>query len=204
MPSGGPLRIVGVVPAAGASRRMGRAKAALELDGRSFVQRAVDALGDGGCDEVIVVVPEGDAVVHAAALATGARVVTNPDPGEGPITSMRLAIGSLPGDADGIAWLPVDFPLVDAGVVSELRALAARERAPLTLPVLVTGEGRTRGHPPILGRSLFAELLDPELEGGARTVVHRHLAEAAFLETSDPGVVTDVDTPDEYRALGSP
>ena len=49
------LKIVGVVPASGASQRMGRDKAVLELEGRTFVQRAVDALRSGGCNDIIAV-----------------------------------------------------------------------------------------------------------------------------------------------------
>ena len=87
------LKIVGVVPASGASQRMGRDKALLELEGRTFVQRAVDALRSGGCDDIIVVVPGVPTTIRAAALDTDARVLTNPDPGEGPITSMLSQLG---------------------------------------------------------------------------------------------------------------
>ncbi|MGD8728448.1 MAG: phosphohydrolase, partial [Gemmatimonadota bacterium] len=58
-----------------------------------------------------------------------------------------------------------------------------------------------RGHPALFGQELFVELLDPDLEGGARTVVHRHLADALLVEVDDEGVVTDIDTPEIYRAV---
>jgi CTP:molybdopterin cytidylyltransferase MocA len=46
--------------------------------------------------------------------------------------------------------------------------------------------------------------MDPALEGGARTVVHRFAGAAAMVEVTDRGTVTDVDTPDAYRdAFGS-
>jgi molybdenum cofactor cytidylyltransferase len=199
------LKIVGVVPASGASQRMGRDKAVLELEGRTFVQRAVDALRSGGCNDIIVVVPKVPATIREAALNTDARVLTNPDPGEGPITSMRVAIGHLDDSADAIAWLPVDFPLVSGEMVRRLCDLARRTLAPLTLPVheyfIEDVRHEKRGHPAIFSRALFSELLDPALQGGARTVVHRHLEHAAIEVFRDPRVATDVDTPSAYEAV---
>ncbi|MGB1656080.1 MAG: nucleotidyltransferase family protein [Longimicrobiales bacterium] len=201
------LRTVGVVPASGASRRMGRAKAAMQLDGRTFVQRVVDALRDGGCVDVIVVVPPDDAAVMSAAHDTGARVVVNPAPGEGPITSMRLAIEQLHEDVDAIAWLPVDYPLVEGDIVRHLRTSMSTQSVDLALPVheyFMDGVRREkRGHPAVFSRALFAELADPELDGGARSVVHRHLADAAITTVRDPRVVTDIDTPSDYEAVRS-
>src|SRR5690606_33812293 len=111
------------------------------------------------------------------AASAGAEVLTNPHPGEGPITSLRLALRALPSEVAGVVYLHVDRPLVRADTVRALLAEARATGAALTLPV----HGGERGHPSVLSRSLFAELLDPSLQGGARTVVHRHLAAARLV-----------------------
>jgi CTP:molybdopterin cytidylyltransferase MocA len=178
---------------------MGTSKALLELRGRSFLERVVEALAGGGCEPVIVVVAQGDDRTAERARATGAKVLINPDPGEGPITSLRLAIAEVDASAAGLAYLPVDHPLVGADLVRRLLDAARESAAPLTLPM---HEGR-RGHPAIFRRSLFAELTDPALAGGARVVVHGHLATACLLEVDDPAVVADIDTPAAYEHLVS-
>jgi len=174
---------------------MGRPKALLYIDGRTFLERVVRALRDGGCASVIVVVARGDAAVAAEAHAAGATVLENPDPGEGPITSLRLAIDTLPAAVDAIAWLPLDHALVEAADVDALLEAAARTGAPLTLPVY---SGK-RGHPAIFRRTLFPELIDRRLQGGARVVVHRHLEDACLLNTERENVVIDIDTPEAYQ-----
>lgn len=191
------LRFAGVVPAAGASRRMGRPKATLTLDGHTFLERVVTALDRGGCDPVLVVVTEDDEVAASEAEAAGARVLRNGDPGEGPITSLRLALSALDPDADGIAFLPLDHALVTGNDVARLIGEAERSKASLVLPV----HGAKRGHPALFRRELFAELADPELDGGARTVVHRHLAEACLVPFDDEAVIEDVDTPADYERV---
>lgn len=192
---GRPL-VAGVVPAAGASRRMGRPKALLDAGGRSFVAAVVGTLVGGGCDPVVVVTAPGQREVGRRAQAAGALVLANPDPGEGPITSVRLALAVLGARVEGIALLPVDHPAVRPETVAALLEAFAPGDAPLVLPTF----GGRRGHPAVFGRRLFAELLDPALEGGARAVVHRHLAEARTVEVDDPGILADIDTPEAWRA----
>lgn len=176
---------------------MGTPKALLTLGGRTFLERVVHALAEGGCESVHVVVAEGDTTTAAEAERAGAVVQWNPAPGEGPITSLRLVLSSLDPDVNGIAWLPLDHPLVTPEVVRTLLAEAALGEAPLTIPRY----GDKRGHPAIFRRALFAELLDPDLEGGARTVVHRHLHEARLVSMEDPGVIEDIDTPEAYDRI---
>ncbi len=191
-PSG---RVAGVIPAAGDSRRMGRSKALLDAGGRSFLAAAVGSLVAGGCDPVVVVVGPDQPEEERKARDAGALVLPNPAPGEGPVTSLRLALRALEGAVEGIAILPVDHPLVRPETVQALLAAFRAGDAPVVLPV---HEGE-RGHPGLLRRTLFAELLDPGLEGGARTVVHAHLDAAERVEVDDPGVLADIDTPEAYR-----
>ena len=192
-------RVAGVVPSAGRSTRMGSPKALLPLEGSTFLRHVVRVLVAAGCRPVVAVVAEGDREMTAEARAAGARVLVNPDPGEGPITSLRLAIDALRDSVDGILWLPVDHPAVREETVRAVLEGAGREGAELALP---TFRGQ-RGHPAYFGATLFDELTDSDLIGGARTVVHRHLDAATLVEVSDAGVTTDVDTPAEYEALVS-
>lgn len=194
--SGQTGRVVGVVPAAGASRRMGRPKGLLEIGGKSFARRVTEALAHGGCAPVYGVVEAGDDELARRFRTAGAQVLENPDPGEGPVTSLRLVLSQIDDGVERVVYLPLDHPLVEARHVAALMVAADRAGAALALPV----HGSKRGHPALFGRALFDELLDPALEGGARTVVHRHLEEACLLPCDDPAVIVDIDTPEAYRA----
>jgi len=188
-------RVAGVIPCAGASTRMGRSKALLDAGGRSFLAATVGALVGGGCDPVVVVVGPGQVDEARRAKAAGAAVLENPDPGEGPITSLRLALAVLGTTVEGVAFLPVDHPGVRPETVAALVEAFRSGQAPLVLPAI---QGR-RGHPALFRRTLFPELVAPDLEGGARTVVDAHLDAAALVAVEDPGVVADIDTPEAYQ-----
>jgi len=178
---------------------MGEPKGLLDLEGRSFTRRVVEALHLGGCRRVLVVTRRGDSALQHEATSAGADILENPNPGSGPITSLRLALGDLPGTVSHVVWLPLDHPMVSPDVVRTVVAAARSGDAAVTLPV---SNGR-RGHPAVFARQVFEALQDPELEGGARTVVHRCVdaGTALLVDTDDPGVLMDVDTPGQYRAL---
>jgi molybdenum cofactor cytidylyltransferase len=64
--------------------------------------------------------------------------------------------------------------------------------------VQVLHDGK-RGHPVLFDRALFDELLSTRLEEGARSLIRAHASEVAEVEVDDPGVLIDVDTPEEYE-----
>ena len=111
--------IAGIVLAAGRSRRMGEPKAFLRLDGRTFLERAVNALREGGCQDVVVVTgPEGDALsmrISAAAAELGARTAANPLAGSEQVDSLRAGLRALDDAVDAAIVVPVDVPRVSPG-----------------------------------------------------------------------------------------
>ena len=196
-PTGGSA-LAGIVLAAGASSRMGRPKALLPLNGHTFLARML-ANFRGCCDPVIVVLGHGAEEIRAScAGADGAVFVTNPHPEQGMLSSLQCGLRSVPQNAAGVMFCPVDFPLIrqeTAGLVAE-RFLSSRP--PVALP---EHQGK-HGHPVCVSPEVARELLALPPESQAREVIHRHMGSAAILPVDDAGVITDVDSPEDYRKLG--
>lgn len=185
----------GIVLAAGRSLRMGAPKAELELGGRTFLRRAVDALRDGGCRSVVVVV--GRRRDAAVAAEEGVVYTLNADPGSQQIDSLRIGLHALPADAAAAAVLPVDIPAVHPRTV---RRLITDFAAGGALVVRPTHDGRA-GHPTIFARALFHELSAPGLPRGAETVLMAHAARIRDVAVDDPGILLDVNTPADLERL---
>lgn len=139
---------------------------------------------------VIAVVPPQDGGVADALRALGCEVALCEEADSGMAASLVAALGhSLP-QAD--AWLVAlgDMPYV---APSTLRALLAAldEGADIAAPVF---EGR-RGNPVAFGAVHLPALLALRGEHGARAL----LASAAVAEVAvdDPGILRDIDTPDD-------
>jgi molybdenum cofactor cytidylyltransferase len=187
--------IDGIVLAAGASSRMGQPKPLLEVDGTPFLERAIKLLRHAGCRYVIAVINDDDDWVTRLADASGAEPIINDQPDSEQIDSLRLGIANLPDGYDAIIVLPVDFPRVQQATVEAL--LAEFKKHPV--PVLNPAYDGKPGHPVIFARDVVAELLRPDLPDGARTVIDRHIAEAATIAVPDAGVLVDIDTPADFR-----
>jgi CTP:molybdopterin cytidylyltransferase MocA len=180
-------RVSAVVLAAGAGRRMGMPKAEIVLGGRSLALRAVAAMAQGGCDEVIVVVRAD------AAPVDGARAVVNPRPERGMRSS--LVFGLAAADSEGVAVLLVDTPGIEAGAIATV--LSHWRGHPGRIAV-ATFAGR-RGHPIVMaaGHWHAAMALAGPDEGARRYLeAYAHLVD----DVAVPGSPVDLDTPDDLRA----
>jgi nicotine blue oxidoreductase len=178
-----------IVLAGGSSVRMGSPKALLPWRGEPFLSIVLRQVRAAGVWPVVVL-GEHAAAILAAVDLRAAQVVVNEDPARGMFSSVKLGAAACGGAA--LVCL-VDQPLVRA----ETFRLLAPEPGPRE--ARVAAYLGSPGHPVALGRELVAALPDaPDatLEAflGAR-------ASRALVETSDPAVLQNVNTPEAYAAL---
>ena len=95
--------VLGVVLAGGASRRMGRDKAALELHGRPLLAWVVEVLRAAFEGVVVVGPPE------RSALVPGVQVIADAFPGQGPLGGIATALRHTNGGRVFIAACDMPF-----------------------------------------------------------------------------------------------
>lgn len=193
--------IAGIVPAAGASRRMGRPKLTLPIAGTPLIVRVVTALRDGGVDVVVVVTPPADVpgameLIGAAADA-GARLIVLP--AETPdmratvtVALNHLAAGPVP---DSILLTPGDNPGLTASLVARVVAHGRDKPQHMIVP---TFSGR-RGHPIGIPWTIAKTIPDLPPGMGINALLVARAEEVAELPMDDPGVLSDLDTPSQYE-----
>jgi molybdenum cofactor cytidylyltransferase len=191
------VNIAGIILAAGASRRMGSPKALLPWRYGTFLEHIILAF-EPPINPLIVVVRETDDIATLKRLQMGkfARYVINPDPERGQLSSLQCGLAAVP-KAQHFAFCPVDFPLIEDKTVKELIRVYGNSDATIVIPRF---ESR-HGHPVIMNRAIADEMLAEPPTGTARDVLHRHEAEIRYVAVDHPGVVADIDTPEEYKAL---
>jgi CTP:molybdopterin cytidylyltransferase MocA len=195
--------VPGIVLASGRSTRMGEPKALLPTNpgGPTFVRRIATSLLEGGVIDALVVGRPDDEALRAEVEAIGAavRFVANEHADSGQLSSVIAGLNAAdrPG-VNAILVTPVDAPFVRPGTVRALLEAFASGRAML---VRATYRGR-HGHPVIFGRAVFDELRRSDPSMGAKAVVRAHPHELLDFEVDDPGVLDDIDLPEDYtRAL---
>jgi molybdenum cofactor cytidylyltransferase len=198
--------VPGLILASGRSSRMQRSKALLPCGGagETFVRCLARALGQGGVAETLVIGRPGDDALRSEVAAIGGtvRFVDNPDADTGQLSSVLAGLRAADAPAvAGILVAPVDMPSISADTVAALLAVFRTTGAPI---VRAVHRGR-HGHPVIFARTLFGELARADPSLGAKAVVRAHDSAIVNVEVDDPGVLTDVDTPEDYlRVFGRP
>lgn len=181
------MTVAAVVLAAGASRRLGRAKQTVQIGGETLLQRAIRIAAEAGLAPVIV-------VVRDAGVADGLRgceVVVNELADEGVAASIRCGVArAIDLGIEGVVVMACDQVLLPAEHLRELRSESNR----------VTGSGYAGkvGIPAYFPKDIFAELMELRGDVGARELLR---GAAAVV---DERLTLDVDTEaDVERARSS-
>lgn len=188
--------IAAVVLAAGASTRFGRPKQLARFGGKPLLQHVLERLAEAKIEEVVLVLgPHAETILSEIPIG-GARAVINPRSAEGLSRSLQVGLEALRPEAAGALILLADQPSVSAETLSQLIEAHGREHPAAVVPIY----NGFRGNPVLLDRSLFAEVMKIEGDVGCRAIFGNHPGEILKLPVADPGVLADIDTPEDLEA----
>ena len=209
------MRVAGLLLAGGRSRRLGKDKRFLELDGKPLIARAYEALLEATDAVWVLLADPADEPRVRRALgdrARGLRVLLDPEPGAGPLGALAGALPRVRGDY--ALLLAVDYPFITGAFLSSLRAhLEAQSPKPDVLVPMWRGV-------PQVTCALYAAALHEELrravargERSLRRAVEglpsprvRRLEEALWRRWTDAPdrLFRNVNTPDDLAGLTPP
>ena len=185
---------------------MGRPKLLLPYGGGTIVGALVASLRAAGVETICLVTSPENEALRTWARTEGVLVGVNPDPERGMLSTIREGITALSGAAalaargEALVVCPADLPAVRPETIAEVVRRRQAAGAPLALPVW---RGR-HGHPLVVAPELIGEIDDLDPSVGLKQLRNRHAAATLWIEVDDPGVVQDVDTPEDYAALTRP
>jgi len=194
--------ISAILLAAGESRRMGSPKALLHYQGQTFIERICRAFLDAGVDELIVVLgARAEEIGRALPAHPAIHSVVNTRYFQGQLSSLMVGIGALSPNSEAAVVNLVDHPLITAKTIKAL--VSSFHDAPL--PILIASYQGRRGHPVLFSSQVYGEILAAPLDQGAKVVVRKDPARVREIQLDDPGILADIDTPEEYaRYVGRP
>ena len=191
-----------IVLAAGASSRMGQAKAALPLGttGDTVLARVVRTLLTAGLPSVTVVAGAHIDAVRAAmpVFEPRARVVEHLGWAQGQLSSLLAGLAAVDDpQLEAVLVTLVDVPLVRPESVAAIVHAWRQARAPIVRPV----DGQRHGHPVVFDRTVFDDLRHADQQVGAKAVFATHASRRLDVPIKDAGAFVDMDTPDDYRTI---
>jgi molybdenum cofactor cytidylyltransferase len=187
--------ICAIVLAAGRSRRMGAQKLLLPFAGSTVIGHVVDRIVARDAEEVYVVVGSEAAAIAEALHERPVRIVRNPEPDAGMLSSVRCGLCALPPGCRAALVALGDQPGITTELVNDL--LRAYVASPKRIAV-PTYRGR-RGHPMVFSMDYRDHVLRDYDEVGLRGLLSDHPEDVLEVPASSPGALSDMDLPEDYR-----
>jgi len=162
--------VAAIVLAAGKSSRMRGFKPMAPFGGETVVARVVANLRGAGVERIHVVTGFNAEALAPELHRLGVTIAHNSGFERGMMSSVQTGVASLPQDAEAFLLLPVDMPLVRPQTIARLLGAASADGAAIHYPTF-RGE---RGHPPLIRRALFQDILEWNGEGGLLALLKGH------------------------------
>lgn len=186
------MDIVGILLAAGASRRFGRPKLVEPLpDGTPIAIAAAQSLR-AVVPHCIAVVRDAHDTLSDGLRRTGFEVVICGEADRGLGASLSCGVRATR-EARGWMVALADMPFVS---VATLRAIAPRMSEH---KIIAPSYGGQRGHPVGFGRCFEEELLALHEDRGGREILSRHADALELIPCNDAGVLRDIDRVEDLR-----
>ncbi len=180
---------------------MGRPKMALPWgEGGTLISHMVDLFIAAGSDRVLVVTGGDREAVEGALTGSPAQLVYNPDyRAGGMISSIKVGLRTLQGGpAETVAISPADLPYLKVSTLQALYEGIPRAEGGILAP---SYRGR-RGHPVLIGKGNWSEILDLPSGETLRDYLRARAEDIEYLEVYDPGLIQDLDTPEDLAEEG--
>lgn len=192
-----PGPIVGILLAAGRGSRFGTDKLLHPLaDGTPMAVAAARNLSPA-CDRLIAVLRPGSEILAGLLAAAGCETVICPDADAGMGHSLALGVRESAAAAGWIvvlADMPFILPSSHCAVATSLRAGASLAACEF---------GGKRGHPVGFAAQWFDQLAQLTGDQGGKSIVQAHRRELVLCPVDDPGVLRDIDRPEDLQETWS-
>jgi len=193
------MKTQAIILAAGASRRLGRAKQLVQTEGETLLSRTVRIVLDSGVTTIVVVLGANHESITKAVDLSGVHSVINPDWEQGVASSIRtgvLEIQRLDPDSGAVMILACDQPRLTA---TYLRSMVEAQEGAVEPTIIASEYSGVVGIPAIFPASQFRNLMGLRGDVGAKQILRN--SKSAIITFPLAEGELDVDRPADLARL---
>ena len=190
------MRVVGIILAAGESRRMGRLKALLPFGETTVIEQVIQSLLHAELAAVTVVLGHRAADIAAVIHPWPVHMLHNPDYRHGMTTSVQVALRDITPIPDAYLLALVDQPHIAPELIRQLLTAFVRMAKGMVIP---TYHGK-RGHPIILATRYRQDILALGPDQGLHLVTRGHPDDTLEIPVDTDDILRDMDYQADYEA----
>lgn len=188
--------ISAILLAAGESKRMGQPKMLLPWGEGTVLTHVIAVFRKAGMDDILVVTGGAREQVEELVSGLGVETVFNPAfQTGGMLSSLQCGLRALRRQTQAALIGLGDQPQVQAGSVRRVCEAFFETKSHLVVP----SYRMRRGHPWLVARPLWEEVLSLQPPASPRDFLNAHASDIQYVTVDDAGVLADLDTPEEYR-----
>jgi molybdenum cofactor cytidylyltransferase len=185
-----------IVLAAGLSKRFGRNKLLVRINGFSMIEIVVRSATESKADEVVVVSGYEADLIKKKLKGFDCKFAHNENFQLGQSSSVKVGLLSVMQHAKALMVLPGDVALITPKAINMVIEEYERYQCPI---VVATHQGQF-GHPILFDRTLFNEITNINEETrGLKAVVNRHRSSIREVEIGSDEVLMDLDTEEDLK-----
>jgi len=186
--------ISAIVLAAGESKRMGQPKMLLPWGKSTVLQTVISTLQSAGVDDILVVTG-GDHQQVDMLIGKSVQTVYNENYAEGEmLSSLQAGLAVKKDEASAALICLGDQPQVQIRSVQHILQSYKETQAPIIVP----SYQMHRGHPWMVARKLWDDILKMRSPKTLRDFLNHHQKDILHLELDTPTILQDLDTKEDY------
>ena len=194
--------ISALILAAGQAKRMGQPKMLLPWGDTTVLGQVIETVQRAGVNDILVVTGGAREQVEEIVAGYGGRVVHNENFKDGEmLSSLQIGLRVLRGfavsdssSAEAALIILGDQPQVEERSVRAVASRFVETRARLVVP----SYRMRRGHPWLIARPLWEEILQMNPHQTPRDFLNRHASEIEYVNVDTPSILSDLDTLEDY------
>jgi len=188
--------ISAIILAAGESKRMGRPKMLLSWGKSTVLGQVISTFQEAGIENILVITGGAHEQVEQVIEQYGARSVFNNQFANGEmLSSLQLGLEAQSSQMQATLIGLGDQPQVQTGTVQLICEIFKQQKSRLIVPSFQ----KRRGHPWLVERSLWQELLEMKSPQSPRDFLNGHANEIDYVEVDTASILADLDTPEDYQ-----
>lgn len=187
--------ISAIILAAGESKRMGQPKMLLPWGNMSLLGKVILTFQEAGIEDILVITGGAHEAVEEIVKQFKARSKFNAGfSSGGMMSSLQVGLAAQKRQTRASLIALGDQPQVQAGTVQLICDTFQSQRSKLIVPSF----HMRRGHPWLVERSLWSELLKMSPDLSPRDFLNGHADEIKYIPVDTPSILADLDTPEQY------
>ena len=188
--------ISAIILAAGESKRMGQPKMLLPWGKTTVLGHVIATFQKAGIQDIVVVVGGARAQVEEILKQSAARAIFNEQYAKGGmLVSLQRGLEAQLQPTQAALIALGDQPQIQERTVDLISEAFESSTSRLILPSFRL----RRGHPWLVERSLWREVLEIPPERSPRDFLNAHADEIQYVQVDNASILADLDTMEEYR-----